>query len=342
MTHVQLTLWAGFAVGVIFGIAAQRSRFCFTGGLREWWGEGNPRRAGALFVALATALLGTQLLALYAVVDLEPSLYLTSTFSWLLIPVGGVLFGIGMMLARSCGSRALVLLASGNLRSLLVFFCLGVSAGIALTGPLATWRLNIADLTAVTLPHASLAQWTGADAVGFDAARLALTLIIALVLLGLGIFRLRLFRYPADIIAAVIVGLTIVAGWWVTGHLGADDFEPVPLESLTFVAPISDALQYLMLASGMRAGFALTVIAGILLGAGITALAAREFRWQGFESPTQMRRAIIGGFLMGVGGALAMGCTVGQGLTGLSTLSISSILAVTGILSGARLGLRWA
>lgn len=342
MTHVQLTLWAGFAVGLMFGITAQRSRFCFTGGLREWWTDKNPRRAGALFVSLAIAVLGTQSLVLFGIVDVNPSLYLTQTFSWLLIPIGGVLFGVGMMLARSCGSRALVLLASGNLRSLLVLLCLGVSAGIALTGPLAVWRLNLTDLTAVTLPNASLPEWIGADALGFHGGRLALTVILASTLFALGLFRFRLLRYPGDVLGAVMIGLTIAAGWWVTGHLGADDFEPVTLESLTFVAPISDSLHYLMLSSGMRAGFALTVIVGILLGAMTTALVTGQFEWQGFEHPAQMRRAIIGGFLMGVGGALAMGCTVGQGLTGLSTLSISSFIAVLGILCGARMGLRWA
>lgn len=336
MTHVQLVACSGFVIGLLFGVAAQRSHYCTASGLREWWNEKSPRRAAALLVALACALVGTQWLAALGWVDIGASLYLQPSFSWLLIPVGGLLFGYGMMRARGCGSRALVLLATGNLRSLVVLLCLGLSAAVTLTGPLAHWRLAISEATALMLPAASLPGILDLQTTG----RFIMVAIIAFVLLGGALAFMRLYRHPWEAIGAAVIGLLVPAGWWVTGYLGADVFEPVPVESLTFVAPISDSIQYLMLSTGVRAGFGVTVVGGVLVGACITALITRDFRWRGFDSPQHMLRSISGGVMMGAGGALALGCTIGQGLSGLSTLAIPSVLAVAGIVLGAWIEVR--
>ncbi len=333
MTHIQQVLWSGFVIGLLFGAVAERSRYCTAGGLREWWRDRNPRRAAALLVALAVAVSGTQLLDAFGWVDLRSSLYLQSAFSWLLMPLGGVLFGYGMMLARGCGSRTLVLLASGNLRALIVLPALGIGAAVTLTGPLAPWRLALMEATSVTPPAPGVPDLLRLSAPGHVAA----VTILVLGLLLIALIRLRLYRYPWDIAGAVLIGLLIPAGWLVTGHIGADDFEPVPVESLTFVAPIADSIHYLMLSTGIRAGFGVTVVAGVLVGALLAALAGRRFHWRSFDSPGHMLRSLGGGVMMGVGGALALGCTIGQGLTGLSTLSMPSGLAVIGILLGARL-----
>ncbi len=342
MSHLQLVAWFGFIIGLLFGVVGQRTRYCTAGGLREWWTEGNPRRAAALLVALACAVAGTQLLVAFGWVDLRASLYLQTSFSWLLIPVGGVLFGYGMILARGCGSRALVLLASGNLRSFVVLLCLGIAAAVTLTGPLAVWRLDLAEATSVSFP------WPEPSFVGLieswgvtpGAVRWGFVLAVGLALIVPALTRMGLHRYPREAAGAALIGLLIPAGWLVTGHFGADDFEPVTVESLTFVAPISDAIQYVMLSTGIRAGFGVIVVGGVLVGALISTLIAREFRWQGFDSPRHMLRSMTGGVMMGIGGALALGCSIGQGLSGLSTLAMPSFLAVVGIVLGARWSVR--
>lgn len=340
MTHIQLVAWSGFCIGVLFGVVGQRTQYCTAGGLREWWTEKKPRRAAALLVAVSFAMLGTQALAEFGWVDLRASLYLQSSFSWLLIPVGGLLFGYGMSLARSCGSRALILFASGNLRSFVVLLCLGIAAAIMLTGPLAQWRLSVAEATALTLSPLSLPDLLSREGADYRIGRLVAVAVLGLVLLRVAWVNMKLNRHPWDAAGAAVIGLLVTAGWLVTGHFGADDFEPVAVESLTFVAPITNAIHYMMLSSGMQAGFGITVVAGVLLGAWASALLARDFRWQGFDSPDHMLRSITGGVMMGVGGVLALGCTIGQGLSGLSTLAFPSFLAVGGILLGARLALR--
>jgi uncharacterized protein len=156
----------------------------------------------------------------------------------------------------------------------------------------------------------------------------------------LALVRLGLFRSPWQVAGALAVGLLVPGGWIVTGHFGADDFDPVRLESLTFVAPIGDAIQYLMLSTGTQLGFGVAVVGGVFLGSVVASLASRSFELRGFNTPGQMLRSIGGGTLMGAGGALAVGCSIGQGLTGFSTLALPSILAVAAIFAGAFIALR--
>jgi hypothetical protein len=147
-------------------------------------------------------------------------------------------------------------------------------------------------------------------------------------------------RAWGQIAAGLIVGLLIAAGWYATGTLGADDFNPVPVTSLTFVAPIADSLQYAMLSTGLTLNFGIATVAGVFVGSLLTALVTRGFHWEGYSSPRHMLRSAGGAALMGAGGAMALGCSVGQGLTGLSTLSLSSFVAVAGIMLGSAAGLR--
>ncbi len=342
MSHTLVVLWAGLAIGGVFGVIAQRIEFCLTGGLREWWTEGRPHRACAFILAVATALLGTQALAASGLVPLDESIYLQPGFSWLLVPAGGILFGFGMMLARGCGSRALVLLADGNLRSLLVLFCLGVAAYATLTGVLAPWRVALADATTVApaLPAPTLpglfASWGAGPWVahGFPAV------LFAAALAAVALTRLGLRHATREIAGAIAIGALIPAAWIATGYFGADDFEPAPVTSLTFVAPIGETIQYLMLATGTRLEFGVAVVFGVLVGSVAASVTGRSFELRGFETPGQMLRAIAGGTLMGIGGALALGCSIGQGLSGFSTLAFPALLAVAGIFLGAFLAVR--
>jgi uncharacterized membrane protein YedE/YeeE len=328
MSHIEITLWAALVLGLAFGATGQISGFCLYRGLQHAWTGQSGDKLRSFGLALAVAIAGTQLAAWAEIIDLSQSIYLTTSFSWLLIPLGGILFGLGMTLSNGCGGRALVLLGQGNLRSLVVLLCLGISAFVTLTGLLGPLRQDIATATPVSIE--------GVNALSSN-ARLALGITVAAILLYFTFRQSQFLRNRKDLFAGLVVGLLVVGGWLITGWLGYDEFEPLPLTSITFVSPVGETIQYAMIATGMKASFGILLVVGVVLGSLVAALARGQFKLQGFENPQSMARYLAGGVLMGVGGALAMGCSIGQGLTGLSTLGASSVLAVGGILLGTRL-----
>ncbi len=337
----NIVLFAGVLIGLIFGAVGLVSGFCLTSGLRNWWTQGDGRMIRTFALALAVAISGTQFLAARGFVDLSQSIYLQPAFSAPLMLFGGLLFGYGMVAANACASRALVLLGRGNLRSLVVVATVGVTAEITLKGLIAPLRLAVLHWSQTTLQHdialpALISAWGPGDSV-------ARFLAVALASGALAIFALSHapFRQAKGQIAAgVAIGLLIPVGWLVTAYLGDDPFNPAPVASLTFVAPIADSLQYIMLSTGSTLSFGIVVVAGVLVGSFATALATRSFTLEGYTSTRHMLRSIGGAALMGCGGALDYGCTIGQGLTGLSTLAVPSVLAATGILLGAAAALR--
>ncbi|RFA29166.1 hypothetical protein CAI21_10375 [Alkalilimnicola ehrlichii] len=342
MSNTVLVAWSGLVIGLIFGAVGQRTGFCLTSGIRRYAQERDGRMLRAFALACAIALIGSQILAAYGYFNLNRSLYIQPGLPWLAYLGGGLLFGYGMMLANGCGARALVLLGSGNLRSLVVLLMLGIAGQMTLTGLLAPLRLSITEATTLALPFAD-ASLSGVLSHWGVSPTLALTLAVAAVAVPLLLFALAdpLFRRsPRHILGGFTIGLLVPAGWFATGYLGADDFDPVSLASLTFIAPASNSIQYVMLSTGTALSFGVTVVAGIVAGSLATALLTGSAQLQGFPTPQRMVRYIIGGLFMGVGGAAALGCSIGQGLTGLSTLALGSFIAVAGILVGAWLGVR--
>ena len=333
MSHTELVAWSGLVIGLVFGATGQATGFCLMRGLANAWTRHDTLKLRAFVLAMAVALLGTQALAAFGVLSLGGALYLPPGASWLAVPLGGVLFGYGMTLANGCGARSLVLLGGGNLRSFVVLVCLGLAAGMTLSGLLAPLRVWLEGATSLALPARDLPRLLGVPA-----------WLPALVLGGaLSAWALasRDFRAsPREWLGGLVIGALVPAGWVATGVLGFDDFEPVRLATLTFIAPIGDSLQYAMLATGTRLGFGVSVVGGVLAGALAMALLRRDFRWQGFSGPGQMGRSMAGGALMGIGGVLALGCSIGQGLSGFSTLALPSFAALAGIVAGARLGIR--
>jgi len=326
--HQLLVLWSTALLGLSFGALAQWSCFCLLRSLLELWQGKGAQKLRLFALAMSLALLGSQYLAWMGWVDLQGALYVQSNPAAPLLLLGGVMFGYGMALANACGARSLVLLASGNLRSLMTLFCLALGAGMTLSGLFAPLRLYLEDLTRVALPVAQLAQvWT-----------LPLVALLLAWVLSSAQFR----RSSQSLIAGCLIGLLIPAGWWITGYLGADDFEPVRLASLTFVAPIAEAQQYAQLSTGTRLTFGVVLVASVMLGSFLRAVFAKQWVLQSFESPRQLLHSILGGLLMGVGGVLALGCSLGQGLSGLSTLSIASLIAFVGIILGSWLAWRTA
>lgn len=328
MQQLELALWAGLAIGIIFGACGQVTGFCLQRGLIQQWSGRHGYKLNAFALALAIAVAGTHVITSLGLIDISRSLYMTPSFSWLLLPVGGIMFGYGMCMTNGCGARALVLLGQGNLRSFVVLLCLGIAAYITFSGLIGPLRMRASELTTFTPANITIP----------DGLVRSLTVWVVVAILTVFAFRPRESGERArDLTGGAIIGLLIVAGWLITGWLGADDFDPMPVTSLTFIAPVGDTIQYVMISTGMSMRFGIAVVSGVIIGSLLTALARGQHRLEGFESAGQMSRYIAGGILMGIGGALALGCSIGQGLTGLSTLAYSSMVSALAIVVGVRL-----
>ncbi|MFT4116324.1 YeeE/YedE family protein [Bradyrhizobium sp.] len=342
MEAAQLVILAGLVIGLIYGAVGLLSGFCLMSSMRGFLAEGDGRLVRSYALAIAVAIAASQLLAGSGTVDLGKSIYLQQTFSAPVLFLGGLLFGYGMVLSNGCGSRALVLLGRGNLRSFVVVIVLAIAAQMTLKGLIAPARIALVQASQTTVNANSLpsvlASLGLADPVARELA--AAAVVVALILFAFAHPAFR--RSPGQIAAGVVVGALVAAGWFATGYLGADDFNPVPVTSLTFIAPIADALQYAMLSTGLTLNFGIATVAGVFFGSLLTALATGRFHLEGYSSPRHMLRSTSGAALMGIGGVMAFGCSIGQGLTGLSTLALGSFVAVAGILLGTAAGLKGA
>ena len=336
----QLVILAGLAIGLIYGAVGLLSGFCLMSSMRGWLAKGDERLVRTYALAIAVAIVASQILAGNGTVDLGKSIYLQQTFSAPVLFLGGLLFGYGMVLSNGCGSRALVLLGRGNLRSFMVVIVLAIAAQMTLKGLIAPARIAMVQVSQATVGVNSLPSLLATLGLGATVSRVlaSAAIVVALILFAFGHSAFR--RSPGQIAAGIIVGLLVAAGWFVTGYLGADDFNPVPVTSLTFIAPIADALQYAMLSTGLTLNFGIATVAGVFAGSLVTALATGRFKLEGYASPRHMLRSAGGAALMGIGGVMAFGCSIGQGLTGVSTLALGSFIAVAGILIGAAAGLR--
>ena len=338
---LQIALLGGLILGVLFGAVAQATAFCSSGAIVDCVREGNSNRLRAWGLAIAVAILASQLLLAYGVVDVRNSTYVTSPLTLVGPVVGGVMFGIGMILAQGCPARNLVRLGSGNVRSLVVLVIFAATAYATIRGILAPARVGFDSMTRADFGLQGLpelvARFMHVD--GF-VSRWVIALcaagLLAVVCLASKSFRTS----PRDLAAGFLIGLLIAAGWYVTGTLAQDEFNPTAPASLSFVAPLGDSLQYLMFYTGASANFGVALAGGVLLGALVTALVRKRFRIQGFNDQNDFFAQIAGSVLMGIGAVLAAGCTVGHGLTGLSTLSLGSLIAALSICLGGYLGAR--
>lgn len=351
LTHTVVA--AGFAAAFVVGALSQRSNFCTLGALSDIVNMGDWGRMRMWLLAIAVAIVGTQALHHAGLIDLGKAFYTRPNFTWLSYAVGGVLFGIGMTLASGCGSKTLLRMGGGNAKSIIVFVFLAISAYMTMRGLFGVWRINSVDLAAVDLAGRSVATQDIPtllqSAFGLDRKQ-GLLIVSGLIALGLFIFifKDREFRHNLDgILAGTAWGLAVTLGWYVTGHVGygenPDTLETVyfgtnsrTLESMTFVAPYAFILELLMLWSDKSLGltFGIATVLGLFSGALVYSLATRSWRAEGFTQVGDLRNHIIGGVLMGFGGVTAMGCTIGQGVTGVSTLALGSFIALAGIMAG--------
>ena len=333
-----------FLIGIVFGAVVNKTNFCTMGAVSDWVNIGDKNRLRAWLLAIGLAIISSQGMQSLGWIELNQAIYLTTNFGWLGYLLGGFLFGIGMTLASGCGQRTLVRVGGGNLKSLVVMLFLGLTAYMTMRGLLALIRVNAIEVTNINLAATDQGIGTLLAAVTGIGNATAVSWVVAGVLGGglmiyafsSGAFR-RSFN---DILAGIVIGLIIPAGWYVTGVVGFDDFEPVRFESYTFVAPTGDGLQYLMTFTGSTINFGIAAVFGVILGSFLYAIGARKFRFEYFMGLDDMIRHILGGILMGFGGVLALGCTIGQGITGMSTLAIGSLMALVSIVFGSALTMK--
>jgi uncharacterized membrane protein YedE/YeeE len=349
-------LWAAFALAAIFGAVAQRTHFCTMGAVADIVNMGDWTRMRMWLLAIAVAVLGFNLMVALGWVRTADSLYGGARLPWLSMLTGGLMFGLGMVLASGCGNKTLVRVGGGSLKALTVFVVMGVAAYASLRGITAVLRVNTVDRVVLELPAGQDLPSLLSAALGLPVPTLALLLggLIGLALLAFVLARPE-GRSAEVWVAGVVLGAVIVGVWWVSGVLGHVEEHPLTLEetflatnsqrmeSLTFVAPMAYTLDWLMMFSDRSKVLTLGVVtaAGVIAGSAVVALVTRSFRWEGFGGVEDTANHLVGAVLMGVGGVTAMGCTVGQGLTGVSTLALGSFIALAGIIVGAVLGLRW-
>jgi hypothetical protein len=350
--HLGATIaWLGFGLAFVFGVVAHRVNFCAMGAVSDVVNIGDWGRMRMWLLAIAVVVLAANLLHLFGYIDLERSIYPAERFTWLSYLVGGVLFGVGMTLAGGCGSRNLIRLGGGNLKSLVVLAFLALSAYMTMKGVLAVPRTSLFEPVATHVEGGQGLPNLLAQLVGMQAAA-ARWVVMGLVGAALLVFVLkdRDFRRSRELmLGGVIIGLVVAAGWYVTGHIGYLPEDPQTLEetfagtnthrpeSFSFVGPVGYGLELLLLwtDSSLRVTFGIAVVAGLFAGSLAYALASRSFRWESFASAGDLRDHVLGAVLMGFGGVAALGCTIGQGLTGVSTLALGSFLALGGIMAGS-------
>lgn len=337
----------GFGLGIVFGGTAQKTNFCTMGAISDIVFMENWNRFRAWMLATGVAILGSQYLYQTEVIDLTKAIYLTPNFGWFGAILGGLMFGFGMTLGSGCGNKTLVRIGAGNLKSLVVLLFLGIFAYMTLRGLVGLARVEMEAMTMVDLTASGL-KTQGIPEILAKAFSLPLKVIsmIASVVIGGGLvlyaFKSAEFRSSTqDVAAGFIIGLLVIAAWYVTGVIGNDEFDPVQVTSFTFIAPSGDGLQYLMTFTGATINFGIATVGGIIFGSFVMAVASKEFHLEAFSDVGDMVRHIIGGMLMGVGGVLSLGCTIGQGITGMSTLAIGSLLALLSIIAGGVYGLKY-
>lgn len=368
--HVQVLL-AVFLMALVMGAVVYKTNFCTMGAVSDWVNMGDTGRIRAWLFAMTIALGGVTLLEYLGLIQLGTNTfppYRTANFAWLRYIIGGVLFGIGMTLASGCAQRTLVRAGGGNLKSLFVLLVAGFAAYMMLWGedPLKpgqgfftnyflVWiNPTVIDLAGRGIQSQELGALLG-GAVGMadpQALHYVLAAVIVVAMLGV-VFASKDFRGRFDnILAGLVVGLAVVGGWYVTaGPMGVEwkeywDFQDVipsrlAAQSYTFVSPLGDGARYLMNPTQFSfINFGIMAALGVFLGALVYSVAARRFRIEWFASFTDFLRHLFGALLMGVGGVLAMGCTIGQAVTGVSTLALGSVMAFVSIVFGAALTMK--
>ncbi len=316
---------ATLIIGIAFGALAESSQFCLLGGIRET-AEGGGRSRLAAFGAAALAAVGvTQGLVSFGYLDLSPALYLTAVAALPAVAIGGFLFGIGAAMTRGCAGRLTVLSATGNLRALLVIVVVAIAGYAAMRGLFAPLRTEIETIGRPAAAYPDLVRGAGLS----ETFRILVS--IAAMAGAVALARIAGFWRGA---AAIAIGAIVAGAWSASSILGDDGFDKLAPWAPSFINPLGNGLLYILTYTGAKIDAGVTFLVGVLIGAFLSARAGGRAKLVSFESPRQTVRYLTGGVLMGVGGVMAIGCSTGQGLSGLSTLAPASFVAIAAIAAG--------
>jgi uncharacterized membrane protein YedE/YeeE len=349
-------LWATFAITFVLGAVMQKTGFCSMGAVSDIFIMSSWDRLRQWFLAIGIAVLGFALMSSFGLIDPLKSFYTGNKFLWLSTLIGSVLFGFGMVLSSGCGSKTLVRIGGGNLKSVIVFLVLGLTAYMTMRGFLGVIRINTLDtiFIAFNTPQDLPSLLSSPLGIERGTLHLVLGLIVGFAFIAFALSKSS-FWTTENLLAGIAVGLAICAVWWVSGKLGYVAEDPNTLEevflltnsgrmeSLSFVAPYAYSLDWLMMFSDTSKVLTVGIVAvlGMILGSAAVAIMTKSFRWESFRNTEDTANHLVGASLMGFGGVTALGCTVGQGLSGISTLALGSFLALPGFIFGAYLGLRY-
>jgi uncharacterized membrane protein YedE/YeeE len=341
---------------VVFGAIAQRTHFCTMGAVSDIMTMGDWSRMRMWVTAMGVAMVGFNAMVALGWLDAGKTVYAGPRFIWLSALVGGAMFGFGMVLASGCGSKTLVRIGGGNLKSLVVFVLLGLSAFATLKGITGVARVGTLDRVTVEFAGGQDLPTLLSYTIGVAKPQAALLLggVIGAVLVAWALARAE--GRSRDVLAGGLgIGAVVALMWWVSGRLGYVAEDPNTLqeafvatnsqrmESLSFVAPVAYTIDWLLFFSDKSKVLTLGIVStvGVVVGSAAVAVASGSFRWEGFAGAEDTANHLVGAVLMGVGGVTALGCTVGQGLSGVSTLAVGSFFALAAIVAGAVLALRY-
>jgi uncharacterized membrane protein YedE/YeeE len=328
---------AGAFGGVLLGLAARLGRFCTLGAIEDYAYGGSDTRLRMWVLAIGTAVFGSfACLAMGWVIPTE-SFYLTLTFAPVATILGGLLFGYGMAMAGNCGFGALARLGGGDLRSFVIVVVMGITAYATISGPGAWLRVLLFPPRTLAREPQGIAHFIG-SASGLPVWSIGMTIGAALIALALG--RASVRSDKSAVFWSVIVGFSVISAWVFTSWIAANGFDGTSVISHSFAAPVGETILFAMTSTGQTLSFGIGSVAGVWVGSFAGSLLKGHFRWEACEDPRELRRQIFGAAMMGVGAVVALGCSIGQGLSAFSLLAFSAPLTFAAIFIGARLGLR--
>ena len=328
---------AGLLGGIMLGLAARIGRFCSLGAIEDLYYGASSVRFAMWGVALGVAIAGTFGLSSVGALALPDTLYLAIAWNPWASVVGGLMFGYGMALAGNCGYGALARLGCGDLRSFVIVLVMGMSAYVALGGPMSSLRLALFPIEPAGDTPGSIAYLL-ASYLPFNLNVIGIAIGIATI--GVTLLHTGLRKNPTAIFWGVIVGVAIVSGWAFTQWISTHGFAPHVVISHTFTAPVGETVLYFMTSSGNSVSFGTGSVVGVILGAFIGCLIKGHGRWEACDDPRELRRQIGGAVLMGFGAVIAVGCSIGQGLSAFSVLAYGAPVTLACIVIGALVGLR--
>lgn len=338
LTDSQAVALIGLFGGTLLGLAARLGRFCTLGAIEDLLYGGSDQRLRMWAMAIGVAVIGSFALIATGHIDGAETYYLSIRWMPMASVVGGLMFGYGMALSGNCAYGAIARLGGGDLRSFVIVLVMGVSTYVVLAGPLAPLRDSLFHQTPVTTEIPPGLAHHAAAITGVSVSLIGIVIGVLFCLVALWAAD---FRGDANaVLWSVIVGLAIVSGWAGTSYVARTGFDAVPVVSHSFSAPVGETVLYAMTGSARAVSFAVGSVAGVWIGAFAGSLIKGHFRWEACEDPRELRRQIIGAAIMGAGAVIAMGCTVGQGLSAFSLLAISAPVTCLAIFAGAALGLR--